>query len=84
MVVDASFSAFTGEGKVLGRRKKKVTAEAGAAAPNVIVRGPDLDFKIGKIVFTRAIPVASSANGNGISFEAFKGTGNTIKQRKKK
>lgn len=86
MVVDPAFSAFTGEGKVLGRRKKKAAAgDAGAAGlPNVIVRGPDLDFKIGKIIFTRAIPVTLTANGSEVGFEAFKGTGNTIKQKRKR
>jgi hypothetical protein len=50
----------------------------------VIVRGPDLDFKIGKIVFTRAIPVVGGGDGVEAEFEAFTGAGNTIKQKRKK
>ena len=68
---------------MLGRRKKKTTSDT-PTTTNVIVRGPDLDFKIGKIIFTRAIPVAGGGDGVEMEFEAFKGTGNTIKQKRKK
>lgn len=83
LVVDSAFSAFAGQGNVLGRRKKKATTDS-AVSPNVIIRGPDLDFKIGKIVFTRAIPVVGGGDGFEAGFEAFTGSGNTIKQKRKK
>jgi len=83
LVVDSDFTAFAGQGNVLGRRKKKIATDL-TASPNIIVRGPDLDFKIGKIVFTRAIPVVGGGDGAEFEFEAFTGTGNTIKQKRKK
>ena len=85
VVIEAeAFTAFGGSGNVLGRRRKKDTSDSAAGAPNVIVKGPDLEFKIGKIMFTRTIPVKGAANGVESAFKAFEGSGMTIKQKRKK
>jgi len=86
VVESEAFTAFGGAGRSLGKKKKArngVSESTDAPPTNVIVAGPDLDFKIGKIVFVRAIPVHGAGAGGEENFEAFTGSGHTIKQKRK-
>ena len=48
------------------------------------MKGPDVDFKIGKIIFSRVMPVTGATGDGEAGFEAFKGAGKTIKQKRRK
>ena len=68
----------------MGSRKKNKHLTGEQPRGNVIVKGPDLDFKIGRIVFSRVMPVTGGNTDTETGFEAFTGAGKTIKQKRRK
>lgn len=90
--VDHGFQAFTGSGFRLDGKKKKsnVPSNPVPIGPPVIKRGiPNYDFEKGKITFKRNLNKAnnSQSNNKGESskpeFEAFTGSGKTLRQKRK-
>lgn len=90
--VDHGFQAFTGSGFRLDGKKKKsnVPSNPVPMGPPVIKRGiPNYDFEKGKITFKRNLNKAnnSQSSNKGESgkpeFEAFTGSGKTLRQKRK-
>ncbi|XP_048582504.1 ubiquitin recognition factor in ER-associated degradation protein 1 [Nematostella vectensis] len=81
--------AFTGEGFRLDGKKKKmnVSSEPVPLEPVVIKRGiPNYDYKKGKITFKRNFYKPSNSQTKETpqpEFEAFKGEGKTLRQKRK-
>ncbi|KAJ7386957.1 Ubiquitin recognition factor in ER-associated degradation protein 1 [Desmophyllum pertusum] len=90
--VDHGFQAFTGSGFRLDGKKKKsnVPSNPVPMGPPVIKRGiPNYDFEKGKITFKRNLNKSNNSQLNNKAeatkpeFEAFKGSGKTLRQKRK-
>lgn len=90
--MEHGFQAFTGSGFRLDGKKKKsnVPSNPVPIGPPVIKRGiPNYDFEKGKITFKRNLNKSnnSQSNNKGESskpeFEAFTGSGKTLRQKRK-
>lgn len=91
-LVDHGFQAFTGSGFRLDGKKKKstVSSEPVPMRPPVIKRGiPNYNFEKGKITFKRNLNKSNSSQFSDKGevtkpeFEAFTGSGKTLRQKRK-
>ncbi|XP_064620671.1 ubiquitin recognition factor in ER-associated degradation protein 1-like [Lineus longissimus] len=82
--IDPGFKAFAGSGNRLdGKKRDKENTSEKPVAPQELVRGiPNYDFKKGKLTFIRTqrqIQNGDSKEGN--SFEAFAGSGQSLRKK---
>ncbi|XP_073257765.1 ubiquitin recognition factor in ER-associated degradation protein 1-like isoform X2 [Porites lutea] len=91
-IVDRGFEAFTGSGFRLDGKKKKsnVPSDPVPMGPPVIKRGiPNYNFEKGKITFKRNLnksnnsQIINKGEATKPEFEAFKGSGKTLRQKRK-
>lgn len=84
--VEPKFSAFTGLGNRLDGKKKNCENSSSPATATEYVKGiPNYNYQIGTITFNRYARAdkKSDNNDDGPTFEAFSGSGQTIRKARK-